>query len=312
MYIDDSFSNKVLTFLEEQKYALILVVAALAALIFLIIFIHWVHSSTVPTVSGITPQSQTVTNKNANKNTSIVAKVESFLFHTNDSNTTSESTQSAQSTQNSTSALNVPQTNSQAVSQQVQPTGITQESGTSGTGTNNSIGDQPPSQTQGSNPNQTTFQIVFTGPDGTQTYTPPDSPPEPVTWATYVDNTYHYSIQYPANWQIVNGKSNFSKGYTLFLPGENAGDITQEYIAFGWSNYNLFPAIALNDDGSTMSPALVTGVTGTIYTKGPMGISYVVSIFPYQSGYFGLITYSSDPNILYIYQYMMQSLTFNI
>jgi hypothetical protein len=301
-------NDSIKQFIKSDKFILIIfgVIGVILVTILALVIVrkHQTVDQLTPQPAGTSPVSS---NSNASpqgsKQSNQPFNLFTWLFPSNNNTTHSEQAQvPQQAPTNTTSGLN--QTNVQPT-QSGQSSNETSSNISSGTNNNSNSGTT-------SDPNATQFQIVFNGPGGqTETYVPPAVPPIQVTWATYTDTTYHYSIQYPSDWQVVNKQTIFAKGTILFLPGENTNDPSEKYIAFGWSNYNIYPTNSINNGGSVATPAMVTGVNGTIFTRGPLGISYIVSVFPYREGYFGLITYTSDPTITYIYQYMLASLKFN-
>ncbi len=163
-----------------------------------------------------------------------------------------------------------------------------------------------------SNTQEDVLSMVFQNPDGTTfTYIPPGTPPDEIRWARYTNNTAKYAINYPYNWQFVYSVENGNEGIALYPPGSNPNDPSSQYIGFGMTNSFLLPT------GGDASIAHITnivadGVPGKLYTEGPLGNSYVASIFSYSGKYFGLASSKSDATFAYVYYYMLQSLTFNI
>lgn len=156
------------------------------------------------------------------------------------------------------------------------------------------------------------IQIVFENPDGSTTsYKPPGTPPTEVKWGRYVSYQDHYAIDYPVNWQIDVGIVDGHEGITLYAPGANKNDPETPYIGFGWSESYLVAASGSLTNAYDTS-LLISGIPGTLYTDGPLGSSFIASIFPYQNGYFGLGTNVSDATFAYVYYYMLHSLEFGV
>jgi hypothetical protein len=240
------------------------------------------------------------TNKASTGNT---FNIFSWLFPSKSSSNQSGqsvNTQTSSSTQLQETSVPTPKPTS-FVSQLGQNANSNNTNGNTSNSTNNNSG--------GTNSNVTNFQIVFQGPDGPQTYVPPTTPPVQVTWTRYIDPIDHYSLDYPANWQLKQQNTNGHTGFSLYLPGANIQDPNQQYAGFGWSNFNLYPANDPNSQ-SYATAATITGVTGSLYTYGAEGKSYIIGIFPYREGYFGIGSTASDPTFAYIYQHMLQSLVF--
>lgn len=173
--------------------------------------------------------------------------------------------------------------------------------------TNTNIAQDLTSNTQVDN-----LRIIFQNPDGTTfTYIPPGTPPDEVRWARYTNNVAKYAINYPSNWQFAYSTENGNEGIALYPPGSNPNDPNSDYIGFGLTNSFLLPTGG--DGGNALITGIIAdGVSGNLYTEGPLGESYIASIFSYTGKYFGLAGSKSDVTFAYVYYYMLQSLTFNI
>lgn len=160
----------------------------------------------------------------------------------------------------------------------------------------------------GSSSNQ--IPIIFKAPDGgTQEYYPPTTPPVDITWGRYVNADDRFSIDYPTNWQVEKTEYNGHEGISLYLPGTDPSNPNAQYIGFGMASYYLLPAV--NSLESTYTYGIVIGSTnGTMYTQGVLGSGSVAAVFSYEQGSFGLGSNVSDPDFIYVYNYMLQSLTF--
>lgn len=162
-----------------------------------------------------------------------------------------------------------------------------------------------------SNTSETNIQIVFQSSDGQlETYVPPSTPPIEVTWLKYVNEQDHFTIDYPANFQIVKQQTNGHESVSIFQPNADINDPNQVYISFGLSIYKLYPENGIKTD-YVATPIKVTNISGTVYTHGPIGNSYIISIFPYLGGHFGLASATSGTELNYIYNHMLSSLVFN-
>lgn len=167
-----------------------------------------------------------------------------------------------------------------------------------------------PQQAINNNTSETNIQIIFQSPDGqTETYVPPSTPPIEVTWLKYINEQDHFTIDYPANFQIVKQQINSHESVSLYQPNADISDPNQAYISFGLSIYKLYPENGIKTD-YIATPIKVTNIPGTVYTHGPIGISYIISIFPYLGGHFGLASATSGTELNYIYNHMLNSLVF--
>jgi len=208
-----------------------------------------------------------------------------------------------QSSQSSQTGTNTNQnTNATGTNGSGQSTPQNANSGTGGSGNSSSTG------SGGSSSNQ--VPIIFKSPDGgTQEYYPPTTPPVSVTWGRYVNADDRFSIDYPSNWQVVKTQYNGHEGISLYLPGTDPTDPNAQYIGFGTASYYLLPAV--NSLESTYTYGITVGSTnGTMYTQGVLGNGSVAAVFSYEQGSFGLGSNVSDPDFIYVYNYMLQSLTF--
>jgi hypothetical protein len=200
-------------------------------------------------------------------------------------------------TQSGTSTSNTTQSNSGSTTSQNNPTS---QQNTQNTTTNTSSGDT------GTN----NVPIIFKTPDGGyQTYTPPDTPPVDITWSTYVNAADRYSIQYPSNWQVVKTEYNGHEGISVYAPGTDPSSPGTQFIGFGFASYYLLPQ-GSSEQSTYSYPITVDGINGTMYTQGVLGNGSVASVFQYASGSFGVGSSVSDPDFIYIYNYMLQSLDF--
>lgn len=168
-------------------------------------------------------------------------------------------------------------------------------------------------QDLGSNTEVDNIRIVFQNPDGsTTTYVPPGTPPDEVRWARYTNNKDKYAINYPQNWQFVysiDGSGN--EGIALYPSDANLSDPGAPYIGFGITDSFLLPGGA-GSENSYATQITVDGVSGTLYTNGPLGDSYIAAVMQYSGKYFGLGSSISSETFAYVYYYMLYSLTFNI
>lgn len=168
------------------------------------------------------------------------------------------------------------------------------------------------SQGIASNTQVDNLRIVFQNPDGTTfTYIPPGTPPDEVRWARYTNNVAKYAINYPSNWQFVYSVTDGNEGIALYPPGSSPNNPASHYIGFGVTNSFLLPATG-DTSNALVTSIVADGVSGNLYTEGPLGNSYIASVFSYSGKYFGLGGSKSDATFAYVYYYMLQSLTFNI
>jgi hypothetical protein len=299
---------KVKKFIASDKFIIAIFGVVIFVLILILVFViagkNQARIQNFQT-GGITPAQSNSNSSSGSTKSSTSFNPFNWLFQSNKNSSQSGESQTASSTKENQTTAGTAQSAGATTEQgnvNKSSSGNSSQTGSSGTDNSNTSSD----------PNATDFQIVFTDSNGQeQTYTPPVVPPVQVTWTTYINSTYHFSIQYPQDWQVFPQNSSTAQGIILFAPGTNPQDPSQAHIGFAWSVYNFYPADSIDVQGTTTSPAIVTGVDGTIYTRGPIGPSYIVSIFPYDNGYFGFTSLSSNPTYLYIYQYMLQSLQFN-
>ncbi|HUQ84940.1 MAG TPA: hypothetical protein VM077_01325 [Candidatus Limnocylindrales bacterium] len=156
------------------------------------------------------------------------------------------------------------------------------------------------------------IRVVFKNPDGsTITYIPPGTPPDDVRWARYTNNEGKYAINYPYNWQFVYSLNNGQEGVALYPPNVNFNDPNAPYIGFGLTDSFLLPAGG-NAASALITPIIVDGVQGNLYTDGPLGTSYIASIMQYSGKSFGLGSNRSTATFAYVYYYMLNSLTFDL
>ena len=152
--------------------------------------------------------------------------------------------------------------------------------------------------------------IIFKTPDGGyQTYTPPDTPPVDITWDTYVNAADRYSIAYPSNWQVVKTEYNGHEGISVYAPGTDPKDPSTQFIGFGFASYYLLPQ-GSSEQSTYSYPITVDGINGTMYTQGVLGSGSIAAVFQYAQGSFGVGSSVSDPDFIYIYNYMLNSLNF--
>lgn len=223
---------------------------------------------------------------------------------------------------NSQNTTNTANTASVTNTQTQQSTGSTGQSSsnstnsspTNSTSQNTSNGQQDsqnsPTNSDSGSTNSNNIQIIFKTPGGVyQTYTPPVTPPVDVTWDTYVNVADRYSIDYPSNWQVIKTEYNGHEGVSLYAPGTDPSDPSTQFIGFGLATYYLLPQG--NSQQNTYSyPINVSGINGTMYTQGVLGNGSVAAVFQYAQGSFGMGSSVSDPDFIYIYNYMLQSLSF--
>lgn len=163
-----------------------------------------------------------------------------------------------------------------------------------------------------SNKQPDNISVIFKNPDGTTTtYIPAGTPPGDIRWGRYTNNKSKYAINYPINWQFTYTLDEFGfEGIALYPPGADLNDKNGPHIGFGMSETFLLPS-ALSTAGTPYTtPIKSDGITGNLYTNGPLGNSYIASTFKYNGYYFGLGSTKSDPLFAYIYYYMIYSLTF--
>ncbi len=146
-------------------------------------------------------------------------------------------------------------------------------------------------------------QIIFIGPDGQQQiYTPPATPPVEVTWTRYTNVQDHYTIEYPANWQIITEDNEGQERVFIYMPGADPDDPNTQYIKFGMST--SFTPPQANYSGSFT----LHGVQGTVYTNGVLGTSYIAAALKYTNGFLVLNNNISEEIFLYIFNYMLYSI----
>jgi hypothetical protein len=163
-----------------------------------------------------------------------------------------------------------------------------------------------------SNTHADNITIAFLNPDGsTFTYIPPGTPPDDVRWARYTNENDKYAINYPFNWQFVYSFNNGHEGVALYPPGVDLNDSNSPFIGFGVSDAFHLPAVG-NSTGAYVTPIVVDGIAGDLYTNGSLGNSYVASVLPDSGRYFGLGSKISSTTFIYVYYYMLHSLTFNV
>jgi hypothetical protein len=156
------------------------------------------------------------------------------------------------------------------------------------------------------------LRIVFRNPDGSTTsYIPPGTPPNEVRWGRYTNDRFNYAINYPVNWQFFYTiDADGHEGIALYPPYVNVNDPKSPYVGFGLTERFLLPTLG-NTANALITPIRVDGVSGDLYTEGPLGPSYMASVFQYNGKYFGLGSSISDATFAYVYYYMLYSLTFN-
>lgn len=184
--------------------------------------------------------------------------------------------------------------NTSAVSSQIQPT----------TRANPTVYSTPAGNPTGTT--SSSSQIVFINSDGEpEAYTPPDTAPVEIIWARYTNQLEHYAIDYPSNWQIVATKYRGHDAIFIYAPGEDPSDPDVQYISYGWSTY-FYPPQA-----SFISSFALDGVSGTIYTNGSIGSSFIAGVFNYANGFLILNNNISDEIFAYVFNHMILSLDFN-
>lgn len=162
------------------------------------------------------------------------------------------------------------------------------------------------------NDQQDLIRIVFQNPDGsTTTYIPPGTPPDEVRWGRYTNEKSKYAINFPSNWQFFYSiDADGHEGIALYPPNTNPNDQSSPFIGFGITEKFVLPTVGDATD-AYVTPLVVDGVLGSLYTNGPLGNSYVASVLQYSSKHFGLGASKSDTTFAYVYYYMLNSLTFN-
>lgn len=275
-----------------------------------------------------TPQANVVTVTNTSRNTppqqsnatnqqqsqGFGSNIFSFLLRLLGLSATSATQNATNSVQ--TSGNNTQTTNSGNAAGQsnntANPTGSQQSSNQNSSATTNSNSNNSGNSTTSNSGNNSTngVPIIFKTPDGgTQEYFPPATPPIDISWGRYVNSDDRFSIDYPSNWQVVKTSYNGHEGVSLYPPGSNPNAPNAQYIGFGLASYYLLPS--QNSQQSTYSYSIVVGTTnGTMYTQGVLGNGSVAAVFKYEQGSFGLGSNVSDPDFIYVYNYMLQSLTF--
>lgn len=149
-------------------------------------------------------------------------------------------------------------------------------------------------------------QIIFIGPDGQQqAYVPPETPPVEITWARYTNQLEHYAIDYPSNWQIVTTQYRGHAAIFIYAPGADPSDPDVQYISYGWSTY-FYPPTA-----SYVGSFMLDDVSGTIYTNGSLGSSFIAGVFQYSNGFLVLNNNVSSEEFAYVFNHMLLSLDFN-
>lgn len=182
--------------------------------------------------------------------------------------------------------------------------------GNSQQNTNQTQSSQNADSSSGSGSDDTPIQIIFESPDGgTQVYTPPATPPVDVTWGRYVNTNDRYAIDYPINWQVVKTDYNGHEGVSLYAPGTDPTNPNAQYIGFGLASYYLLPA-GQSQQNSYSYPVTIESIAGTMYTQGELGTGSMALVAQTAQGYFGMGSNISSPSFIYIYNYMLQSLTF--
>lgn len=161
------------------------------------------------------------------------------------------------------------------------------------------------------NVQQDNISMVFLNPDGTTTtYIPPGTPPDEIRWAEYTNHNDKYAIIYPYNWKFFYSVSDGHEGIALYPPGVDPLDSKSPYIGFGMTDDFHVP-IAGEAQGTYLTPIIVDGETGGLYTNGPLGNSFIASVISYNGKYFGLGSSKSDATFAYVYFYMINSINFN-
>ncbi|MEK7572210.1 MAG: hypothetical protein AAB553_08120 [Patescibacteria group bacterium] len=146
--------------------------------------------------------------------------------------------------------------------------------------------------------------IVFQSGGQTYVYEPPATPPVELVWSRYENQQDNYSLDYPSNWQIVRTEFNNHEALFVYAPGADPEDPAVQYISFGWAAYYYPP------DANYTVPVSINRVSGTIYTNGALGSSYIAAAFTYNNGYFALVNNVSDETFVYIFDHMLGSLEF--
>jgi hypothetical protein len=311
MRINNLTTEQIISFFKKQWK---LAGMTFAILIFLIITLSLPGKDNKATTPR--PGTSNVVNNTNNKTTSKKSQNPfSFLFNSKKDDTNSSATQ------NVTSGVTPPPS---PVAAQASPSTITkiEASGAKtmqtvavGTVINTVQGTINPNtniaQDLSSNTEVDNIRIIFQNPDGTTfTYIPPGTPPDEVRWGRYTNAKEKYAINYPSNWQFVYSLEDGHEGVALYPPGVNQNDPKSPFIGFGITSSFLLPAGG-DTANAQITSIVVDGVSGDLYTNGPLGSSYIASILSYSGKYFGLGGSKSDATFAYVYYYMINSLTFN-
>ncbi len=155
--------------------------------------------------------------------------------------------------------------------------------------------------------------ISFQNSDGSITeYVPPGTPEDEIRWGRYTNTTSGYALNFPVNWQFTYSVAETGDELLiLFPPNVDPDDPESENIVFGFNSSNFNPVNTILRDAYTTT-IIVDGQTGNLYTKGPLGPSYIASILNTNTGLFGLMASKSDELFAYVYYFMIHSLTFNV
>jgi len=309
-------TDKIKEIIDKYPWLLMVVPIIIVAIIafFLLSEKHNSPGSTqVSTGSAPNSQSTSVSNSQASSasSNSQTSGFNPFVFLLRLLGFDKQSNTSSQTANGTSNTVDNSQT-SQTGSSSNQTTGSNNStSTTTGGSTQNTTGSSQTLQSSGVSPTPATpIQIIFKAPGGgTQVYIPPVTPPVDITWGRYVNAADRYSIDYPTNWQVVKTEYNGHEGVSIYLPGTNPGDPNVQYIGFGLATYYLLPG--QNSQQSTYSyPISVGSTNGTMDTQGVLGNGSMAAVFSYEQGSFGLGSNVSDPDFIYVYNYMLQSLTF--
>jgi len=287
-----------------------ILVVAIAAVFFLSGKNNLSHAGTPVSSTAQSPNSTSSTSQSSNANAATTQgsnfNLLSFILRlfgagnasTSTPNTTATTTgaNSSQSQQSGTSSTQTNITGSAAV-----PTT---------TDANSTQNTTQSTQSSGGSDNTNPVQIIFKTPDGgTDVYTPPDTPPTDVTWSRYVNSADRYAVDYPSNWQMVKTEYNGHEGISFYQPGTDSNDPNVQYIGFGLASYYLLPA-GDNQQNTYSYPVTISGITGTMYTQGVLGTGSIALVAQTAQGYFGMGSNISSPAFIYVYNHMLQSLTF--
>lgn len=306
--------EKIKEILDKYPWLLMVVPIILVAIVGFFFLSKRTVPSTLSKINGTpvsnteVPTSQSSQASNAATTQSSGFNIFSFilrLFGFNSTNTTTNTT-----TSNTSAASSSTQSgNSTGSTTTSNGSSNSQTTGSGNTQQTNSSNPQP-SQSSPSGGGSAPIQIIFKTPDGgTEVYTPPETPPVDVTWARYVNSEDRYSIDYPSNWQVIKTTYNGHEGVSIYLPGTDPNDPNVQYIGFGLANYYLLPG--QNSQQSTYSYPISVGTTnGTMYTQGVLGNGSMAGVFQYEQGSFGLGSNVSNSDFIYVYNHMLQSLTF--